>query len=125
MPEASSAASAAALLPSVVATYTTHRLKLLRRLALEIHSASDRHPKVRRMLRQSLDRSIEQIASAIVVAQNNENLDRSLDAQMLASAVMVFIMGLMHMETLLPQRVGDREWNRFVQDRIRALIGLN
>ena len=43
---------------------------------------------------------------------------------MLASTVMVFIMGLMHMETLLPHRVGDPEWNGFVQDRVRALMAM-
>ena len=37
---------------------------------------------------------------------------------------MVFIMGLMHMETLLPQLVGDTKWQEFVQDRIGALMGM-
>lgn len=125
LPEALDSTSAAAPLPSIVAMYTTPRLKLLRQLALEIHSASARHPKVRRMLRQSLDRTIEQISSAITAAQSNGDIDRSLNAEMLASAVMVFIMGLMHMETLLPHRIGEQEWNSFVQDRVRALIGLH
>jgi AcrR family transcriptional regulator len=118
------ATSAAAVLPSIVAMYTTHKLKLLRRLALEIHAASDKHPKVRRMLRQSLDHTIAQISSTVSVAQDKGDIDRTLDAEMLASAVMVFILGLMHMETLLPDRVGDQEWNAFVQGRVRALISL-
>jgi AcrR family transcriptional regulator len=124
MPEVQAAASAAAQLPSIVATYTTPRLKLLRQLALEIHSASAKHPKVRRMLRESLDRSIEQISGIIALAQDNGDIDRSLNADMLASTVMVFIMGLMHMETLLPVRVGDSEWNGFIQDRVRALMAM-
>jgi AcrR family transcriptional regulator len=124
LPEVRASTSAAAVLPSIVATYTTHKLKLLRQLALEIHAASDKHPKVRRMLRQSLDRTIAQISSTISVAQDNGDIDRTLDAEMLASTVMVFIMGLMHMETLLPRRVGDPKWNAFVQDRVRALISL-
>jgi len=125
MPENQTAASAAAHLPAVVAMYTTPGLKLVRQLALEIHSASATHPKVRRMLRQSLDRSIEQISLAVALAQDEGGIDRSLDAEMLASSVMVFIMGLMHMETLLPQRVGQPEWNSFVGDRVRALIGVH
>jgi hypothetical protein len=36
---------------------------------------------------------------------------------------MVFIMGLMHMETLLPELVGDEAWATFVADRIAAMIG--
>ena len=51
-------------------------------------------------------------------------IERSLDPELLASTVMVFIMGLMHMETLLPHRVGDSEWNGFVQDRVRALMAM-
>jgi len=125
MPAVEAATSAAALLPAIVATYSTARLKLLRQLALEIHSASGKHPKVRRMLRQSLDRSIEQISSVIAIAQDKGDIDRALNAEMLASTVMVFIMGLMHMETLLPNRVGDPEWNGFVQDRVRALLALH
>ena len=116
--------SAAAFLPSIVATYTTPGLKLLRQLALEIHAASGKHPKVRRMLRQSLERSIAQISSVVALAQTNGDIERSLDAEMLASTVMVFIMGLMHMETLLPHRVGDPEWNGFVRDRVRALMAM-
>ena len=37
---------------------------------------------------------------------------------------MVFIMGLMHMETLLPHLVGDRKWHDFVQARVGTLMGL-
>jgi|SRR6185437_8185923 AcrR family transcriptional regulator len=124
MPEAQASVSGAAVLPSIVATYTTHKLKLLRQLALEIHAASDKHPKVRRMLRRSLDHTIAGISSTLSAAQNKGDIDRTLDSEMLASAVMVFIMGLMHMETLLPDRVGDSEWNAFVQDRVRALVSL-
>ncbi len=124
LPETVAGRSAAALLPSIVATYTTPGLKLLRQLAIEIHAASGKHPKVRRMLRQSLERSIAQISSVVALAQDNGDIERSLDAELLASTVMVFIMGLMHMETLLPHRVGDPEWNGFVRDRVRALMAM-
>ena len=40
----------------------------------------------------------------------------------LASAVMVFVMGLMHMETLLPQLVGNEEWADLVASRIALLL---
>jgi hypothetical protein len=43
---------------------------------------------------------------------------------LLASAVMTFIMGLMHMESLLPHLVGDPKWHEFVQNRVTTLIGL-
>jgi hypothetical protein len=36
---------------------------------------------------------------------------------------MVFIMGLMHMETLVPQLVGNEEWTDLVASRIALLLG--
>ena len=38
-------------------------------------------------------------------------------------AVFVFLMGLMHGETLTPQLVGDSAWRDFVVERVAALIG--
>jgi len=34
------------------------------------------------------------------------------------------VMGLMHLETLDPKLVGDRDWAAFVQAQVAALIGL-
>src|SRR4029453_1279686 len=56
-------------LPNVVATYSTSGLKLLRQLAVEVHSASARHARVRRLLRRSLNVQIAQIAKVITAAQ--------------------------------------------------------
>jgi AcrR family transcriptional regulator len=124
MPAAAGSASGVALLPPIAAMYTTLRLKLLRQLAVEIHSASVKDPRVRRLLRRSLDLTIRQIRDEIAGAQKAGKLDPTVDSELLASAVMVFIMGLMHMETLLPQLVDDATWHDFVQTRIAALIGL-
>ena len=40
-----------------------------------------------------------------------------------ARAVIVFVMGLMHMETLLAHLVGDRKWHDFVGKPIGILLG--
>lgn len=48
---------------------------------------------------------------------------RKNNPELLASAVMVFIMGLMHMETLVPQLVGNEEWTEVVAGRIALLLG--
>jgi AcrR family transcriptional regulator len=117
-------ASDATLLPRIVATYTTQKLKLLRQLAIEIHYASAKHPKVRQVLRRSLDHNIEQIRDGVAAMQRTGNLDQAVDSQSLACVVMVFVMGLMHMETLLPQLVGDAKWYDFVQGRVAALMGM-
>ena len=117
-------ASRAAAIPRVVAMYTTPGLKLLRQLAVEIHSPSANHPKVRRILRNSLEHSIEDIRNHVAGAQRAGKLDPRLDASLVASMVMVLILGLTHMETLVPQLIGDRAWHDFVQNRAAALIGL-
>ena len=110
-------------LARIVASYTERRLKLFRQLAVEIHSASVHNVKVRRLLNHSLDRNIGQIREAIVEAQRTGGIDQSSDPDYLARAVMVFIMGLMHMETLLPKFVGDPTWRSFVQRRVAVLLG--
>ena len=111
-------------LPRTVAAYTTGRLKLLRQLAIEIHAASVHNAKVRRLLTRSLERNIGDLREAITAAQNAGRIDKRQDATALARAVMVFIMGLMHMDTLLPTLVDDAAWSRTVEDRVAALIGL-
>jgi AcrR family transcriptional regulator len=111
-------------LPHVVAQYTTERLKRVRQFAVEMHYASARHPKVKRLLRRSLEYNIGQIREGIVAAQKAGMIDRTLDAGLLASSVMTFIMGLMHMETLLPDLVDEAAWHDFVAGRVAALTGM-
>jgi TetR/AcrR family transcriptional regulator, transcriptional repressor of aconitase len=124
-PEAAEAATAGiALLPRIAAMYTTPGLKRLRQLAVEIHYASARHPRVAELLRRSLGATIEEISAQIVAAQQAGKLDGDVDPALLASAVMAFIMGLMHMESLLPHLVGDAKWHDFVQNRVATLMGL-
>jgi AcrR family transcriptional regulator len=109
-------------LPRIVAAYTTRPFRLLRQFAVEIHYASVKHSRVRRLLRRALDQNIGQIRDGIVRAQRAGALE-SADSELLASAVMVFVMGLMHMETLLPHLVGDPKWRDFVEKRMDALLG--
>jgi AcrR family transcriptional regulator len=109
-------------LPRIVAAYTTRPFRLLRQFAVEIHYASVKHSRVRRLLRRALDQNIGQIRDGIVRARRAGALE-SADSELLASAVMVFVMGLMHMETLLPHLVGDPKWRDFVEKRMDALLG--
>jgi hypothetical protein len=66
--------------------------------------------------------TFERIRNSIARAQRAGALE-SADSELLGCAVMVFIMGLMHMETLLPHLVGDPEWYDFVEKRVHALLG--
>ncbi len=111
-------------LPRAVAMFASERLKLLRKLSVEMHHASTKHPKVRKLLQQGIAHDIARIKAGIESAQAAGRIDRALDAGMLASTTMVFVLGMMHMETLLPEKIGDAAWQTFVQDRVAALLGL-
>jgi hypothetical protein len=110
-------------LPNVVASFTMRGRRRFRQLAVEMHSASLKHPQVRHLLKRSVDRQIADISSEIIAGQRAGTLDPADSPELLASAVMVFIMGLMHMETLVPQLVGNEEWTDVVASRIALLLG--
>ncbi|MGH6972051.1 MAG: hypothetical protein ACREEQ_10620, partial [Caulobacteraceae bacterium] len=114
---------AAAGLPGAVANYTTRRSKQLRQIAVEVHSAAAKDPTVRRFLRRSLDLQIGQIGDSIAAGQQAGDLDPDPAPEFMASMIFVFIMGLMHMETLLPNLVGDEAWRVFVAGRVAKLLG--
>jgi AcrR family transcriptional regulator len=109
-------------LPNVVAGFTARGRRRFRQLAIEIHSASRKHAQVRHLLRRSVDRQIAEISGEIIASQYAGTIDPADSPELLASAVMVFIMGLMHMETLLPQLVGNEEWADLVASRIALLL---
>jgi AcrR family transcriptional regulator len=109
-------------LPNVVAAFTTHDRKRFRQLAVEIHSASLKHPEVRLLLRRSVQRQIAEISGIIITGQRAATPAPDASPELLASAVMVFIMGLMHMETLVPQWVGNEEWADVVATCVALLL---
>lgn len=110
-------------LRGIVANFTTRRFKLFRQLAVEVHAAATKDPKVRSLLRRSLDANSGQIRDGIAAGQRTGELDPADDPEFLAWTVIVFVMGLMHLETLAPHLVGDTRWHGFVRDRVAVLIG--
>ena len=111
-----------AALAAIVAAYTTPRLKRVRRLAVEIHHAAAQNAKVRRLLRSSVEREIGQLAQGIARAQRAGEIDAALDPQLAASSIMTLIMGLMHAETLTPQRVGEAAWHDCIAASVERLL---
>jgi TetR/AcrR family transcriptional regulator, transcriptional repressor of aconitase len=114
----------ASALPRLAALYTEPELKLVRQLSIEVHSAAAKDPKVDRLLAQSDELSIQRIGEGIAEGQRAGLFDSSLDADFTARLFSVFIMGLIHMETLLPGQVGDSRWRDFVEGRVAALLGI-
>ena len=114
----------AATLPSLAALYTQPELKLLRQLSIELHSAATKDAKVKRAISVSNELTIKWVTGLIAAAQTAGTIDPKLNPVLAASAFSVFIMGLTHMETLIPHLVGDSEWRDFVSDRIAPLVGM-
>jgi AcrR family transcriptional regulator len=112
-----------ASLPEIVAAYASRRMKRVRQMAIEMHAASARDATVRRLLRTTLARQIGEMQGAIAASQQAGALDPALDPELAASLLFVVIMGLTHMETLLPGKVGDAAFRAFVADRVAALLG--
>ena len=124
LPEAGEAWADGTGLPALVGAYTTRRLKRLRQLAVEMHYASARDPNVRRFLRRSLETQIGGLADALAQSHRGRASARTMaNPELMAPMIFIVIMGLMHMETLLPQLVDDETWRRFVESRVAALIG--
>lgn len=121
--EAAAVSAGDGSLPATVASYTTPPLKRVRQMAVEVHYAAARSLEVRRLLRGSLDRQIGEIGDGVAAAQRAGALSAAAEPELVATALMAFIMGLMHMETLAPQLVGDARWRDFVRDRAKALLG--
>lgn len=111
-----------AALAAIVAAYTTPRLRRVRQLAVEIHYAAAQNGKVRRLLRSSVDREIGELAQGIAGAQRAGEIDATLDPQLAASTIMTLIMGLMHAETLTPQRVGETAWRDCIAASVERLL---
>jgi AcrR family transcriptional regulator len=114
----------ASALPRLAALYTEPELKLVRQLSIEVHSAATKDSKVERLLSRSDELSIRRIGEAIAEGQRAGLFDSSLDADLTARLFSVFIMGLIHMETLLPDQVGDSAWREFIEGRVAALLGM-
>ena len=118
-----SAAATATYLPRLASAYTEPELKLVRQLSIEVHSAASRDSEVRRVLALSDEAAMQYISDAIALAQREGKLNPKLNPEFVARLFCVFVMGLLHMDTLLPNLIGDKSWRAFVNQRIAALIG--
>lgn len=115
--------SGVAAIAEIVANYVTPKFKPLRQVAVEVHYAAARDPKVRHFLRRSLQFQIGQLRDGVAAGQAAGDLDAAASPDLVANGIFVFIMGLMHMETLAPQLIGDAEWQAFIADRLIRLMG--
>src|SRR2546423_97944 len=99
---------------SVPARLTDPALKLLRQLSLEVHAAARRDPEVSKLLVEYDETARRRIRALIETAQQARKRRGTREAESTARVLMVFLMGLNHMDTLHPHLVGDRAWRELV-----------
>jgi AcrR family transcriptional regulator len=111
-------------IPKLVAEYSTAPLKRIRQIAVEIHYASGKNPKVRRMLKRGLEANIAELEQAVAEAQQNGRLDPTNDPHLLTLSLFVFILGMVQIDSLAPEKIGDPVWQTFIEGRVAAMLGV-
>lgn len=122
--ERSSGKKETALLPEVAARLTDPALMLLRRLSVEMHAAASRDPEVHKLLAAYNEMALRRIRALLESPSQTRPHDAIRASEFTACALMVFLTGLSHMDTLHPQLVGDQAWRQFVAAHVAALLGL-
>lgn len=118
------ASGTAAALPRLAAVYTEPELKLVRQLSIEVHSAASKDAEIRKLLARSNAVLIQHVRDTIAMAQREGQIETELNPDFAARLFCIFVMGLLHMDTLLPNLIGDKPWLDFVRERVATLIGL-
>jgi AcrR family transcriptional regulator len=111
--------------PALVASYAARRMKRMRQIALEVHSASTKDAKVGQLLRRTLEAQIGETRDRIARGQAAGEIDPAPDPGHLATLMFVMIMGLSHMDTLSPGLIGDAAWSEFIESRAALMLGLD
>jgi AcrR family transcriptional regulator len=114
----------AAQLPEVAARFTDPALTLLRQLAVEVHATARRDPEVRKLLTAYNEMAFQRIRALLASEPPASTPDATRSPEFIARALMVFFMGLHHMDTLHPHLVGDPAWRDFVAAHVATLLGL-
>jgi|ERR1022692_4733451 AcrR family transcriptional regulator len=114
----------ATALPRLASVYTEPELKPVRQLSIEVHSAASKDSEVRELLALSNEVAIQRIRESIALAQREGKLDSKMNPDFTARLFCILVMGLLHMDTLLPNLIGDQSWRDFVRERAATLIGV-
>ncbi len=118
------ASGTAAALPRLASLYTEPELKLVRQLSIEVHSAASKDAEIRELLARANAVLIQHVRDTIAMAQREGQIETELNPDFAAPLFCIFVMGLLHMDTLLPSMIGDKPWRDFVRERVATLIGL-
>ena len=114
----------AAFLPRMASEFADPKLRRLRRLAVEVHSAAGRDTQVAELVSDSNQRVARGVRSVLDQALGPATPSAARDRDYSARLLLVMMMGLQHLDTLDPSLIGDPDWVRHVEAGIGRLLEL-
>jgi len=102
-----------------IGIYVTPQAEVIRRLAREVHAASRRDPRVRRLL-GGFNRRIRAAAAERVAALHADPVG---SPELTADLLLVIVLGLVHLDTLAPDRSDRPEFRRVVERAVERILG--
>jgi AcrR family transcriptional regulator len=106
----------------LVSIYAEPGLRRVRRLAIEIHAAASRDAEAARLLLEFNRRMHASLCEQLARCVAAGTAPASLDVARSASLLLVLVMGLAHLDTLEPERIGDAGFARFLEGAVGTLL---
>jgi AcrR family transcriptional regulator len=107
-------------LAETIGVYVTPRAGDVRRLAREVHAAARRDRRVRKLL-DIFNRRIRAAATTRVAELSGA--DPVASPEITADLLLVIVLGLVHLDTLAPDRADRPEFRKAVEDAVDRLVG--
>jgi AcrR family transcriptional regulator len=107
----------------LVSLYAAPGMRRVRRLAIEIHAAASRDRDAAKLLQGFNRRTHRALRERLERCRAGGATPAALDVERTASLLLVLVMGLAHLETLEPGRIGDAGFARFLEDAVEAMLG--
>jgi len=102
-----------------IAVYVTPEAGLVRRLAREVHASARRDPRARKLLGE-FNREIRRAAAERVAALDGRPV---ASAELTADLLLVIVLGLVHLDTLAPDRTDRPEFREVVERAVDRILG--
>jgi AcrR family transcriptional regulator len=106
----------------LVSLYAAPGMRRVRRLAIEIHAAASRDRDAAKLLLDFNRRTHRALRERLERSRAGGAIPTGVDADRAASLLLVLIMGLAHLDTLEPGRIGDAAFARFLEHAIEAVL---
>lgn len=108
-------------LSEAVGVYVTPEAEASRRLAREVHAAARRDPGVRALL-DGFNRRVRADATERIAAQKAADCVAPPDVA--ADLLLVIVLGLVHLDTLAPDRCDRPEFRAAVEEAVDRILGV-